>query len=106
MGLSVNKDYANSRSVDTAMITKVVEVDLNTGKQIGATSDPASYPAAYDYFTVTSYDASGNPLVIEFYNGGSYNTGTGAYTSGTLAFTHYFKYDGSGRFTSRYVAIA
>lgn len=45
------------------------------------------FPLVADEMRVTSYDASDNPLIIEYYR------------SNRLLFTHTITYDGSGRVT-------
>jgi hypothetical protein len=96
--------YTNADTVDLGKVKPVVLVDLNTGRQLGDTSDASGYPKNYDFFIVVADDGSGNPTQIEFYYGGSYNTTTGEYTGGTLQFTQWFVYD-SGEFVSRYVSL-
>lgn len=101
--MDVNTDYTYSKNLAGSNVQPTAHVDLNTGRQIGTTSDPSIFPASYDYTVVSASDGD-NPSVIDYYIGGSYDTGTGVYTGGTKLFTHYIKYT-AGLFVSKYVLI-
>jgi hypothetical protein len=53
-----------------------------------------------DYEVVTSQNATGDPLEIEYYRGGVFDPATGSYTGGVKIATRYFRYDVDGNFNS------